>query len=486
MGTGLLLGSRADLRPTGFSGPVGHRSSGGRDRVDEMHRTEPQPQSHPLRGVAGVFLLAWTIRLLALGMTASTWPAGDEADWLLRAARSAQGLSGLEDGARAPGLIFFYAAAFKVFGAHILVAKLANGLVSALTIWPVYVLGRRLGGERVGWWAAFAVAVYPTFIAFSHYLWPAPLYIFLVSTGIAWLVVGLEKPGSRDLPWLAAAGLCLGLSALVKESGLGFPVVAALWILWRSRERGRRALARGALVMGMAALVMMPWVLQMQRPDRPFALITRTGYMNLFVGNHPQGHGVGMEEYPTLGATPRETELVARDRAWHQIQSRGFAWPFEKLAREGPRFFTPTSFAVRRLLAEPDSPGGWRYVFAWSWLDSRWVRGAAVVAVVASYLVALALGPIGLILSRRSEITILFGAFIGTQLLPSMVMFSMSRFRLASMVFLLIGAAAFAVRGRADWAMVSPSRRLWAVGTAVLLLGMAALDGASVLESTGR
>ena len=113
------------------------------------------------------------------------------------------------------------------------------------------------------------------------------------------------------------------------------------------------------------------------------------------------------------------------------------------------------------------------------------VRGA-VVAVVASYLVALALGPIGLILSRRSEITILFGAFIGTQLLPSMVMFSMSRFRLASMVFLLIGAAAFAVRGRADWAMVSPSRRLWAVGTAVLLLGMAALDGASVLESTGR
>ena len=42
-----------------------------------------------------------------------------------------------------------------------------------------------------------------------------------------------------------------------------------------------------------AAVVLVPWVVHIQRPDLPFALVTRTGYMNLFIGNHPVSHGHG-------------------------------------------------------------------------------------------------------------------------------------------------------------------------------------------------
>ena len=440
----------------------------------------------PALRVGGLIGLALAIRMLAWAVTDATGPAGDEGDWLLRAARVARGAPWPDDGGRAPGLIFFYAAAFKIAGVHIDVAKGANVLVSALTVWPVFEIGRRLGGVRTGVAAALAFGLYPTLIAFSHFLWPAPLYIFLVSTGVAALLVAVEREGRQRALWLGGAGVSLGLSALVKESGLGFPVVAALWVGWRCRDDLFSGWAAGLWVAAVAALVVLPWVIFLQRPDQPFALVTRTGYMNLYVGNHPHGHGVGMKEYPNLGATPQQSQEVARDRAFRWIRSRGLVWPLEKVVQELPRFFTPTSFAIRRLLAEPDAPGGWRYRLAPPWLDQPWVRGLGVVVVVASYWAALAMGTIGLILARRREITALFAVFIATQILPSMVMFSMSRFRLATMTFLLIGTGLFCVRGSADWRAASRARRGFAVGVSLVLLGLSALDASSVLESTGR
>lgn len=440
----------------------------------------------PALQVLGLIGLALAIRMLAWAVTDATGPAGDEGDWLLRAARVARGAPWPDDGARAPGLIFFYAAAFKMAGVNIEVAKGANVLVSALTVWPVFEIGRRLGGVRVALAAAFAVALYPTFIAFSHFLWPAPLYIFLVSTAVAALLVAVEREGRQRALWLGCAGVFLGLSALVKESGLGFPVVAALWVSWRCRADGFSGWVGGVGVVAVASVVVLPWVLSLQRPDQPFALVTRTGYMNLYVGNHPHGHGVGMKEYPELGVTPEKSQEVARDRAFRWIGSRGLLWPLEKVVEELPRFFTPTSFAIRRLLADADDPGGWRYRLTPSWIDQPWIRGLGVFTVVVSYLTALAMGTIGLILARRREITALFGLFIATQLLPSLIMFSMSRFRLATMTFLLIGAGLFWVRGPSDWRASSRARRGIAVALSLLVLGLSALDASSVLESTGR
>ena len=459
---------------------------GGRGRVDTRDSVKESLDGPPVLKLLGLVGLALAIRVGAWAITEPTGPAGDEGDWLLRAARIARGDPWPDDGARAPGLIFFYVVAFKVAGISIGVAKCANVLVSALTVWPVYEIGRRLGGGRVGSAAALAVAFYPTFIAFSHFLWPAPLYIFLLATGVAALLVGVEKEGRERGLWLAGAGVFLGLSALVKESGLGFPVAAAFWVVWRCRRDRLGGWISGLWVAGLATLVLLPWVMSLQRPDQPFALVTRTGYMNLYVGNHPHGHGVGMREYPGLGATPREAQAIARDRAFSWIQSRGLAWPWEKVVKELPRFFTPTSFAIRRLLAEPDSPGGWRYHLVPAWIDFPWIRGAMVASVVVSYLAALVLGSMGLILAQRREVVTLFGLFIATQLLPSIVMFSMSRFRLATMTFLLIGAGQFLVRGRLDWSGASPLRRNVAAGTALILLGLAAIDASAVLESTGR
>lgn len=442
--------------------------------------------AHPRAAIASVFAAALLIRLVAFALTHRTLPAGDEVELFVRAARGVLGPPIEDDAARAPGLLVFYEAVFRMFGVQVAVAKLANCVVSALTVLPIAVIGRRFGGDRVALASAIAVAVFPDYIAFSHFLWPAPLYILLVTTAVALLVAFADRRDRLAPIAFAGAGALLAASALVKESGLLFPPVAALWLAWRHREDRGQALRSGGLVAATAALVLLPWVIGLQRPDQPFALVTRTGYMNLFVGNHPRGHGVAMLEYPELAPTRLEAEQIAKQRAFAEIRRRMPLWPLEKIASEVPRFFTPTSFAVRRLWLPPDAPGGWGYRMSFPWLDRPVARAVAVAVVVLAYLITIGFGAAGLVLARRRDLSALFALFIASQIAPSIPTFAMSRFRLASMAFLLLGAASLCVNGRVDWRAASPRRRIAAGASAALLLGLAALDYGSVLESTGR
>ncbi len=442
--------------------------------------------AHPRAAIVWVFAAALVIRLVAFALTHRTRPAGDEVELFVRAARAVLGPPIEDDGARAPGLLFFYEAVFRTFGVHVAIAKCANCVVSALTVIPIARIGQSFGGNRVSLASAIGVALYPNYIAFSHYLWPEPLYILLLTSAVALICGFVDRRDCRAALALALAGGLLGASALVKESGLLFPPVAALWIFWRLRADRRQALRSAALVALAAALVLLPWVIGMQRADQPFALVTRTGYMNLFIGNHPQGHGVAMLEYPELAPTRLAAEQVARDRAFAEIARRMPLWPLEKIASEVPRFFTPTSFAIRRLLLPPDAPGGWGYRMSLPLLDRPAARGLAVAVVVLAYLLALGLGAAGLVLARRTDLSLLFVLFIASQIAPSIPTFAMSRFRLASMAFLLVGAASACVDGGRDWRAATPGRRIAACICAALLLGLAALDYRAVLESTGR
>ena len=289
----------------------------------------------PLHWLAAIVVLGLGIRGVGLFLTWPTQPAGDEWDYIKRAVRLFSDNPDPDFAGRAPGLIFVYAMAFKLFGAKIGVAKVLNAVFSAAVLPPIYYLAGRLGGVRVGLVAALAAAAYPCFVAFSHFLWAEPLFILLMTCAIACVVWDCEHP---RLGKAALAGALLGAAALCKESALVFPIAllgclpflhSSTWLGVSSPESGdysSRSWRTGLLHSGVLGIVfgatLLPWVIHINGPGMPFAAVTRTSGMNLFIGNNFLPMGNGMEVYHTLGRGRLECEEIARSRALGNIRAR--------------------------------------------------------------------------------------------------------------------------------------------------------------------
>jgi hypothetical protein len=452
-------------------------------RESNLHRLATRPGEKSglapeLSWLGLILLFALALRILVLIAIEPTPLAGDEGDYYQRAVRLASQGRMAGAGERAPANELFFAALFRLFGISTLVARLGNVVLSAASVVPIYALGRQLGGGRTGLVAALLAALYPNFIAYSHYLWAEPLYILLATSGLALLASQLYRP---TLWKSAVSGLLFGAAALTREVGVVFPLLGSAWLyFFVSRAEPGKAAARSGLMIAVFAAVLLPWTLHLNAGREDFALVTRTSYMNLYIGNvEPQRlegeqHPVGPQKrYWSLGRNRIEAERGARELALDAIVRRMPWWPVEKLAEQLPRFFTPTSFAVRRLLVGPDAPephGSWRYRFRWPRVDTPALRWLLVGVAVAGYVAAAVAGVGGLILARVHSAAGLLALFVVAQIGPTLVTFASSRFRLAAMAVLVVGAAALTRRDESPWVAATPGRRRAAVaGMAILV-----------------
>lgn len=432
---------------------------------------DPGAVSAPRWDPALLWILAGALalRLAVLFVVSPTPLAGDELDYFWRGAERAQGIEPADPGLRPPLLEFFYGALFRLTGVSIPAARIATVLVGVLLLIPLHRIGLRLADRKTALLATALAALYPNFIAFSHYLWSETLYLFLVLWGIAWIGSHVEHPA---LWKLGLAGVAFGLSALARVVGVAFPVLTAGWLLWISRDQLRRSLrpfAAPACLLAALALPILPWTVSLNREGEPFAPITRTTWLNLYIGNAQPLGGKPIKRYDSLGETRIEREAKARKLALQAIGQRLPAWPLEKLASELPNFFSPKSFAVRRLqlLRElsPDVNWPWSYRFRWSGLDNRAFRSRAGVVTVCAYVGVVLLGAAGLALMPGSRWRQLLLIFVFSQIAPTIVTFAVSRFRIASMAVAILGAAWLIRAGPDAWRNASTGAR----GTAVVV-----------------
>src|SRR5690606_34420216 len=168
------------------------------------------------------------------------------------------------------------------------VAIWSNVALSVATIGLVFVLGRRLGGERVGLVAAAVWALWPNLIFHSAIVLTETLFLFLL---VALLVVLLGDPAAARAPGrarLVAVGVLFGLALLVRPvSAVMAPALLVLW--WGNGARA--ALWRLALVGAVTVAVLVPWsVRSTLAMDEPVALSLNFGD-NLCLGHNPSANG---------------------------------------------------------------------------------------------------------------------------------------------------------------------------------------------------
>jgi hypothetical protein len=265
---------------------------------------------------------------------------------------------------------------------------------------------------------------------------------------------------------------------LTRVSGLALPLLIAGWHGLRSRRSLRAWLPPALLVLGAVAAIT-PWTAVVNEPGAPFVPVARNTWLNLYIGNAEPVYGAApVNHYESLGSNRIEREAAARERVLEIIGGRLPAWPFEKLASELPNFFTPTSFAVRRLKMPDDHPWrpnrAWSYAFAASLPGERSLRWLAAAGVVAAYLGVLALGSFGILLAPASPARTALLLFLLSQIAPTMTTFAISRFRIPAMAVFLVGAAWWWCKGREAQAG-STLRRRFAFAGALTALALAAL-----------
>jgi 4-amino-4-deoxy-L-arabinose transferase-like glycosyltransferase len=155
-----------------------------------------------------------------------------------------------------PGYPLFLAGIFALSGRSLLAVRAAQVVLGTITVWLTYLAGQRTFSHEVGLVAALICALCPPFVVYVAPYWTEVLYTALALIFILYFVRLLRNPSVGDV---SLAGIGFGLSVLVKESLIAFPVALPVSFWW-ARFDLRQALKYLVVFAVVALLMLSPWL----------------------------------------------------------------------------------------------------------------------------------------------------------------------------------------------------------------------------------
>lgn len=196
---------------------------------------------------------------------------------------------------RPPGYPWLLAGIYWLSGGSYLAPRLIQTAIGLLNVLLVYLLGKRLFGTLSGAVASLLMALFWAAVYFEEEL-NSPVWEVCFLLGMTLLLLRWDDTQSRLS--LTAAGVLLGLGALMRPNLLLAGCFAMLWVVWRQRNR-RAAFSLTAtavlLYMGAALLVIFPAVARNWVVSRQFVFISYYGGINAYIGNNPEAEGTSPE-----------------------------------------------------------------------------------------------------------------------------------------------------------------------------------------------
>lgn len=204
---------------------------------------------------------------------------------------------------------YVLAAAFKLFGIYSTGAAWVllsfNCLFSALTCIPIFLISKKLFGEKVGLWSAWIWALLPYEWYWSiHWIWDTTFTPLLLAC-IVLLALELQERNEQKL-WLFF-GLLWGAIALSNPSLLSFLPFSGLWIWHRRWRQGKKSLSGVALASLIFCLCIAPWLVRNYSVFGKFVFIRADFGYQLRLGNSPGADGLWMA-YLQPNLNPQELQ----------------------------------------------------------------------------------------------------------------------------------------------------------------------------------
>jgi len=270
----------------------------------------------------------------------------------------------------APGYPYALAWCKFLFGTYFSI-KIPQVILSEITIFFVYVCGRRLAGLKVGRTSAWLFALHPTLAWFTNTQWIETVYIFFLIGAMTLML------GARARRWgqAAGSGAMLGGAILFKGVATYMPpffLLAAVFPEkdpWSPRAWLRESQRQSNVIIGfVVALLLMvsPYSMYASQKHGGFLVADATVGHVLFLGNNDFppltfDYGIGMLTQPLFGKylragrrpCPRNQPPVKSSKcevqatlAWIQENPNEFA---ERIPVRLAQLFNPNSFFTRHL-----------------------------------------------------------------------------------------------------------------------------------------
>ncbi|MEY2432433.1 MAG: hypothetical protein QOC92_2158 [Acidimicrobiaceae bacterium] len=328
-------------------------------------------------------------------------------------------------------------------------AAAINVVFGVAAVALVFAIGRHLGGDAIGLVAAGITAVYPnlvyhTAVALTETVFNTVLLLLvLVVVSGPWTVGRFER---RRLIWV---GALLGACVLIRP--VAAPLLGALVVAWLIAGFGwRRSLSHAAVVLGVAVLVVSPWIVRNIRVMHAVTLSTNTGD-NFCMSRHVGASGTFefsdnacFEGLADLRRPEFETERDSRNRRLALEFVRDH--PVEEVRLWGRRLYHTFKsdwdgvWAVESYGDDPFLSDRAREALRWAGSDY--------------FLATVALAGAGfVIVARRREErdarwALLPLAIIATVVVPVVATFGDTRFHVPALPLIAIGAAVPVVAAR--------------------------------------
>ena len=253
---------------------------------------------------------------------------------------------------RAPLYPFFLAAVYKIAGHSYLWVRIFQALLSAATVFFIFLSARVLFGEKAGWCAGVLAAFYPPFFAYD-FSSPAIATETLYTFFLVFFFYALARFLQFRSVWAAlAAGFALGLASLTRPVPLALAVLLP-FILGLARMPLRPLLGFTFLSALSFAAILAPWTFRNYKTFHAFVPVSTIGGANFYLTNHPGADGMGgpLEFYRDV-YYPADRALDAMGK--NEIEkSRYFYEEAKKTMVENPRESAQLLFRKARLFMDP-------------------------------------------------------------------------------------------------------------------------------------
>jgi tetratricopeptide (TPR) repeat protein len=245
-------------------------------------------RSDPWVGLGLVVLFALILRLLHLwqmqGTLFESVLLGDSRGYDAWAQQIAAGdWVGKDVFYQAPLYPYFLAVTYRLMGHDLLMVRLVQAVLGALSCGLLGYAGTRFFDRRVGIVAGVMLAAYPPAIFFDGLIQKSVLDVFLLCLGLAFCA-GLATGRPALLDW-AVLGAVMGALSLTRENALLLAAVVGIWAVRRSGARAALALAAGLVV------VLAPVAIRNYAVGGEWYLTTSQFGSNLYIGNNPRSDG---------------------------------------------------------------------------------------------------------------------------------------------------------------------------------------------------